>query len=161
MPRLKVFATTSGIHDHVVAAPSRPAALKAWGAKTDLFSMGVAKQVSDPKIVKKALASPGEVISLTRSGDVADDSPAPRKTRAKKKAAKPPSRAKLAAAEKHLEKLEARHAEEREALEREARTLERKRDQLDKRQAKLRRAAEEKVEEARDAYQAALDDWSA
>lgn len=153
MPRLKVFATTSGIHDHVVAAPSRPAALKAWGAKTDLFSMGVAKQVSDPRIVKKALASPGEVISLTRSGDVAHESPAPRKTRAKK--------AKLAAAEKQLERLAARHAEVREALEREARILERKREQLDKRQAKLRRAAEEKVEEARETYQAALDDWSA
>lgn len=37
MPRLKVFRTTSGFYDHVVAAPSRPAALKAWGAKTAEF----------------------------------------------------------------------------------------------------------------------------
>lgn len=161
MPRLKVFATTSGIHDHVVAAPSRPAALKAWGAKTDLFSMGVAKQVSDPKIVKKALASPGKVISLTRSGDVAGESPAPKKNKAKKVVAKPPSRAKLAAAEEHLKKLETRHAEEREAIERDLKELERNLQQLDKRQAKARRAAEEKVEEARETYQAALDDWSA
>lgn len=37
MLRLKVFRTTSGFYDHVVAAPSRPAALKAWGAKTAEF----------------------------------------------------------------------------------------------------------------------------
>ena len=55
MPRLKVFCASSGFHDAVVAAPSKPAALKAWGAKTDLFSMGVAKLVTDPTIAKRAL----------------------------------------------------------------------------------------------------------
>ena len=52
MPRLKVFCASSGFHASIVAAPSRPAALKAWGARTDLFSMGVARQVTDPKIVE-------------------------------------------------------------------------------------------------------------
>ena len=97
MPRLKVFCTTSGFYDHVVAAPSRPAALKAWGARTDLFSMGVAKQVTDPKIEKKALERPGEVIRLKRSGE---EAPAPKRT--PKRKAKPPSRAKLSAAERKL-----------------------------------------------------------
>ena len=78
MPKLKVFCATSGFHDSIVAAPSRPAALKAWGARTDLFSMGVAKQVTDPQIVEKALARPGQVIRLRRSGDDAG-SPAPKK----------------------------------------------------------------------------------
>ena len=50
MPRLKVFCTTSGFHDSIVAAPSKPAALKAWGAKTDLFSMGAARLVTDPMV---------------------------------------------------------------------------------------------------------------
>ena len=100
MPRLKVFCTTSGFHDHVVAAPSRPAALKAWGAKTDLFSMGVASQVTDPKIVKKALERPGEVIRLNRS-EAARKFHAP-KRRKRATAARPPSRAKLTAAEEQL-----------------------------------------------------------
>jgi hypothetical protein len=160
MPRLKVFVTTSGVRDHIVAAPSRPAALKAWGAKTDLFSMGVAKEVTDSKITKQALARPGEVISLTRSGEIADDSSTPKRNARKKTAAKPPSRARLAAAEKQLEELRAKQTREREEIEREQTALARKLDQLDKRHGKARRAAEEKVEDARDAYQAALDDWS-
>ena len=158
MPKLKVFSTTSGIHDHVVATTSRPAALKAWGAKTDLFSMGVAKQVTDPKIVKKALARPGEVIRVSRSGD--KEEPAAPKTRANKKPrARPPSRANLAAAEKRLEELATKRAKAKDDIERQLSTLTRKRDQLDKQHAKALRAAEEKVDEARDAYQAALDDW--
>ena len=67
MPRLKVFCTTSGFFDQVVAAPNRSAALKAWGAKTDLFSMGAARVVTDPKIEKKALEKPGTVIRLRRT----------------------------------------------------------------------------------------------
>jgi len=158
VPRLKVFSTTSGIHDHVVAAPSRPAALRAWGAKTDLFSMGVARQVTEPKIVKQALARPGEVISLSRSGKTTGDS-SPRKKAVPKKRARPPSRAKLAAAEERLEELQSTQAQELEDIERELADLARKRDQLEKRHAKARRAAEEKLTGARDAYQAALDDW--
>ena len=158
MPKLKVFCTTSGFHDSIVAAPSRPAALKAWGARTDLFSMGVAKQVTDPKIVKKALARPGEVIRLSRSGDEAG-SPAPKKAARKEPRAKPPSRAKLAAAEKQLKELEKRQSREREAVERELEELERKRSQLDKRHAKARRDANEKLDDARKACEDALARW--
>ena len=158
MPKLKVFCTTSGFHDSVVAAPSRPAALKAWGARTDLFSMGVARQVTDPKIVKQALARPGEVFRLSRTGDE-DISSAPKKAAGKKPRARPPSRAKLAAAEKRLDELEKEQAKEREAIERELETLERERSQLDKRHAKARRAAEEKLDDARQAYEDALAQW--
>jgi len=158
MPKLKVFCATSGFHDSIVAAPSRPAALKAWGARTDLFSMGVAKQVTDPQIVEKALARPGQVIRLRRSGDDAG-SPAPKKAASRKPPARPPSRAKLAAAEKRLEELASKQAREREAVEREMETLERKRAQLDKRHAKARREADEKLGDARQAYEDALARW--
>lgn len=154
MPRLKVFCTTSGFYDHVVAAPSRPAALKAWGAKTDLFSMGVAKQVTDPKIEKKALERPGEVIRLKRSGE---EAPAPK--RKPKRKAKPPSRAKLEAAEEKLEKLDRKQAKERDPVERELKAMQKKLDQLDQRHAKARAEAERKVEQEREAYEAALEDW--
>lgn len=157
MPRLKVFCASSGFHDAIVAAPSRPAALKAWGARTDLFSMGVAKEISDPSIKKKALARPGEVIRLKRGGG-RDEAPAP-KRKARPARQKPPSRAKLAAAEKKLAEIENRQAQEAEAIERELAALEDKRDKLAKRHAKARRDAEARFEEAREAYQAALDDW--
>jgi len=156
MPKLKVFCATSGFDNSVVAAPSRPAALKAWGAKTDLFSMGVARQVTDPKIVKKALARPGEVIRLGRSGGGEAEAP---KRSAKKKTARRPSRAKLAAAEERLEKLEQRQAKERDAIKRELAAFERKRDQLEKRHAKARSAAEDRLEQSRADNEAALERW--
>lgn len=158
MPKLKVFCTTSGFHDSIVAAPSRPAALKAWGAKTDLFSMGAARLVTDPNLARKALDRPGEVIRLKRGG--ADEDAAAPKAKPKHKA-KPPGRAKLTSAEDKLATLQAEQAKELEAIERELKSLERKRDQLASRQSKARSAAERRVEEARDNYEAALGDWEA
>lgn len=156
MPRLKVFCTTSGFHDHVVAAPSKPAALKAWGAKTDLFSMGVARLVNDPKITKRALQRPGEVIRLKRSGG--EEVGAPKRKR--RGAARRPSRVKLDEAEAQLAELEETQAKESQAIKRELTALQRKLAALEKRQATVRRAAEKKVETARDAYEAALSNWS-
>ena len=155
MPRLKVFCATSGFHDSIVAAPSRPAALKAWGARTDLFSMGVAKQVTDPKIVKKALARPGQVIRLNRSGG--EEAPAPKKKL--RATAKRPSREKLTAAEKKLAALDEKQEKEKEAIERELNALEGKRDQLKNRHARARSAAEDKLEQVRGDYEAALEEW--
>jgi hypothetical protein len=157
MPRLKVFCTTSGFHDHVVAAPSRPAALKAWGAKTDLFSMGVARQVTDPKIIKKAMARPGEVIRLSRSGGD-KETPAPKQKR--RPTARRPSRAKLTAAEERLAKLNEKQTKERGTIERDLAALQRKRGELEKRHARARSEAEDKLEQARADYDAALERWS-
>ena len=158
MAKLKVFCATSGFYDSIVAAPSRPAALKAWGAKTDLFSMGAASLVTDPKIAKKALDRPGEVIRLKRSGK-REEVPGPAKRPVRKP--KAPSRSQLAAAEQRLDQLNTRQAKEREAIDSELRKLEKKRDELAARQAKARAAAELKVEQAREDYQAALEDWDA
>src|SRR5690606_19513802 len=71
MPRkLKVFRTPTGFHDAYVAAPSRKAALEAWGADADLFARGVAEQVTDAKLMAAPLERPGEVIKVSR-GDLA------------------------------------------------------------------------------------------
>jgi hypothetical protein len=158
MPRLKVFCTSSGFHDAIVAATSRPAALKAWGARTDLFSMGVAKEVTDPKVRERALERPGEVIRLNRSGGQEETAPSKRKPKRKED---PPSRARMKSAEERLETLTRKQDGEREAIERELTALEKKRDAMDKRHAKARGAAERKLELARDDYQAALADWEA
>jgi hypothetical protein len=157
MPRLKVFCASSGFHDSIVAAPSKPAALKAWGAKTDLFSMGAARLVTDPKLARKALDRPGEVIRLKRSGG-GEEVPPPRK---KARARKPPSRARLETAEQKLAALKAKQAKEMGAIERELRALEKKRDELAARHSRAAGAAERKVEEAHEQYEAALALWDA
>ena len=158
MPRLKVFQTTSGIHDHIVATTSRPAALKAWGARTDLFSMGVASEVTDPKVRKKALDRPGEVIRISRSGT---EEPVTATRRKARKASTPkPNRKKLDAAEKKLAELKAQQQREIMAIDRQLRALQRKRDEVARRQDKAHSAAEAKVEAAQADYDAALEDWN-
>lgn len=67
MPRLKLFKATSGFHDSYVAATSRAAALKAWGARTDLFVMGAAEQVDDAAILAAASKSPGTILQKRRT----------------------------------------------------------------------------------------------
>ena len=99
--RLKVFVTSDGFTDHVVAASSRPKALAAWGAHQDLFKTGGARETADPELVKAALAHPGEV--LRRPADTPDiPRPAPRPSKPKG-----PSKAALAAVAKAEAKLAA------------------------------------------------------
>ncbi|HEY9234514.1 MULTISPECIES: hypothetical protein [Phenylobacterium] len=61
-PRLKVFVTSDGLTDYVVAVSSRAKALEAWGAHQDLFQTGGARQTEDPELVEAACASPGTVL---------------------------------------------------------------------------------------------------
>jgi hypothetical protein len=61
-PRLKVFVTSDGLTDYVVAASSRPKALAAWGVRQDLFKEGQAHETDDPALAEAALARPGEVL---------------------------------------------------------------------------------------------------
>ncbi len=64
--QLKVFVVPAGFHDAYVAAPSRKAALEAWGSEHDLFARGIAQQVTDPALTAEPLAHPGEVIKRSR-----------------------------------------------------------------------------------------------
>jgi hypothetical protein len=67
--KLKVFRTAVGFDDAYVAAPSRKAALAAWGSSTDLFAAGAAEVVGDPALMKAALARPGVVVRVARGTD--------------------------------------------------------------------------------------------
>ncbi len=49
--QLKVFAARLGFFETLVAAPSRKAALQAWGAHQDLFKDGTAAATADPAAV--------------------------------------------------------------------------------------------------------------
>lgn len=56
--KLKVFQAQIGFYDTVVAAPSMPAALRAWGVRQDLFASGQARVTDDEQAVAAALANP-------------------------------------------------------------------------------------------------------
>lgn len=61
-PRLKVFVTSDGFNDYVVAVSSRAKALAAWGAHQDLFQTGGARETNEAALVGAALAEPGKVL---------------------------------------------------------------------------------------------------
>ena len=118
-PRLKVFVTSDGLTDYVVAASSRAKALSAWGVRQDVFKEGAAHQTDDPALVKAATARPGEVLrrpARTR-GELAKLKPA------KKAAPAGPTKAQLrriAELETKLAALNAAHEAAMAALERQA-----------------------------------------
>src|SRR4051794_36339161 len=60
--RLKVFITSDGLTDFVVATTSKAKALAAWGIRQDVFKEGAARETDDPALVKAASARPGEVL---------------------------------------------------------------------------------------------------
>jgi hypothetical protein len=164
--KLKVFRTPIGFHDAYVAAPSRKAALAAWGSGTDLFSAGIAEEAADDAPgTKAALAEPGEVVRVARTAgtDGASPQPAPASGRGRKQAiAKPrpkPSRAQLDKAEASLAQLEERQAAERAELAKEEERLAKRRRALDDKHRKARAAAEAKRDAAKERYRAAMADW--
>jgi hypothetical protein len=60
--KLKTYQTSLGFYDQAIAAPSMKAALEAWGASSNLFHQGAAKETDDPDIVAATLAKPGVVL---------------------------------------------------------------------------------------------------
>lgn len=63
MPKkLKTYQTSLGFYDQAIAAPSMKAALAAWGASSNLFHQGVARETDDPDVVAATMAKPGVVL---------------------------------------------------------------------------------------------------
>ena len=60
--KLKTYETSLGFFDLAIAAPSMKAALEAWGADSNLFHQGAAKQSEDPDVVAATMAKPGVVL---------------------------------------------------------------------------------------------------
>jgi hypothetical protein len=178
MPRkLKVFRTPIGFHDAYVAAPSRKAALEAWGSEANLFARGTAEEVTDPRLMAEPLKHPGEVIRVsrgdlkaqlkalgpkkaapTRARTTAGERGEPATTRTRPKP--PPKRDKVDRAEAALDAAREDQAKERAALERQLEALEGKLAGLKARQAKALDRLEERLERARADYRAALESWS-
>jgi chromosome segregation ATPase len=187
MPRkLKVFRTPTGFHDAYVAAPSRKAALAAWGSDADLFARGVAEEITDPQLMAEPLEHPGKVIKLSRGDlaaqlkalgprkkarkqgsstkiedsaeDTAEEKTAPRSRPTPPKP--PPKRDKVDAAEAALKEARRAQASETKTLEAEREAIERKLDALRVRHERDLQRLERARDKAREAYQAALDRWT-
>jgi hypothetical protein len=60
--KLKTYQTALGFFDLAIAAPSMKAALEAWGADSNLFHQGAAKESDDPDVIAAAMAKPGVVL---------------------------------------------------------------------------------------------------
>jgi len=60
--KLKTFETSLGFFDLAIAAPSMKAALEAWGADSNLFHQGAARESSDPDVIAATLAKPGVIL---------------------------------------------------------------------------------------------------
>jgi colicin import membrane protein len=102
MPRkLKTFQTSLGFYDLAIAAPSMKAALEAWGAGSNLFHQGVAKETDDPDVVAATMSKPSVVLkrSAGSNGCFAEHSELPSelggdevRSRRDKKSSKPQKR---------------------------------------------------------------------
>src|SRR3981081_1666877 len=57
--KLKTYQTSLGFFDLAMAAPSMKAALEAWGADSNLFHQGAAKESHDPDVIAATMAKPG------------------------------------------------------------------------------------------------------
>ena len=72
MPRkLKTYQTSQGFYDLAIAAPSIKAALEAWGASSNLFHQGFAKEAEDSKVIAAAMEKPGIVLRRPVGSDAA------------------------------------------------------------------------------------------
>ncbi|MDB5496507.1 MAG: hypothetical protein JWP28_538 [Phenylobacterium sp.] len=147
-PRLKVFVTSDGLTDYVVAASSRAKALAAWGVRQDVFKEGAAHETDDPALVKAATAQPGAVLRKPAGtrGELAKLKP--------EKPAKPsgPTRAQLKKVddlEARLAELGASHERAMGAIETERAALEGKRQALEERHAAQREKLEAALRTAR------------
>jgi len=60
--RLKVFVTSDGLTDYVIATSSKAKALAAWGTHQDLFKTGLARETDDPELIAAATAQPDQVL---------------------------------------------------------------------------------------------------
>jgi colicin import membrane protein len=60
--KLKTYQTSLGFYDLALAAPSMKAALEAWGAESNLFHQGAAKESDDPDVIAATTAKPGVIL---------------------------------------------------------------------------------------------------
>jgi len=171
--KLKTYQTSLGFFEQAIAAPSMKAALEAWGADSNLFHQGAAKESTDPEIVAATMNKPGVVLKrpVGSDGPFGENAelpknlgrdegkkgaPAPPMRKAKKPSTKPDKAADRKAAQAYERERQRREREE--AKEEAARQKERDRKQraIAKAQAALDEAQQRHANRA-DALRAELE----
>jgi len=151
--KLKTYQTSVGFYDLAIAAPSMKAALAAWGAGSNLFRQGVAKETEYPDVVAATMSKPGVVLKRPAgsNGRFAEHSDLPsdlgsgeNKERSGKRRAKPAKRAAPEIIEREARKAAANFEKQQKRREadrqREAAGQERDRERREKATAKAQAA---------------------
>ncbi|MET3909968.1 flagellar biosynthesis GTPase FlhF [Bradyrhizobium sp. S3.3.6] len=164
--KLKTYQTSLGFFDQAIAAPSMKAALEAWGADSNLFHQGAAKEGHDPDVIAATLAKPGVVLRrpvgtdrpFSEHADLPTDLDGARSTKAARKSKGPKAKKSSSRPLDKAAERKAAIAYEREQRRREleqakgeaARQKERERRQqaVDKAQAALDKAEQEHAKRA-------------
>lgn len=187
--KLKAFRAAAGFDDAFVAAPSKKAALEAWGTSKILFAIGGAEQVDPSEAPEDVFSQPGKVVLRSR-GSLADQlkasgpvqtgrhgrkeatprpsDPEPRsgpaarvRPQPQRKPKPPPSRAALEAAEAAVAAAAEQHKREIVLIDEEIRLLEQRKRQSNANAQAILARLEAKVSHLSDRYHAALDTWAA
>jgi hypothetical protein len=152
--KLKTYQTSLGFFEQAIAAPSMKAALEAWGADSNLFHQGAAKESRDPDVIAATMAKPGVVLKrpVGSDGSFGEHAELPRNLDqdGRKKAAHKPS-AKVKKSSAQPDKAADRKAAQ--AYERERQRRERE----EAREEAARQKRRERRQKAVDKAQAALD----
>jgi hypothetical protein len=154
--KLKTYETSLGFFDLAIAAPSMKAALEAWGADSNLFHQGAAKQSEDP-VVAATMAKPGVVVKrpVGSSGPFKEHAELPKDITGDGAAKKTDRKVGSGRPQKHAKKIVDEAADRKASLafekERERRERERAKEEAAQRKERERRQA------AVDRAQAALD----
>jgi hypothetical protein len=146
--------TSLDFFEQAIAAPSMKAALEAWGADSNLFHQGVAKESQDPDVIAATMAKPGVVLKrpVGSDGPFGEHAELPKnlgQDGRKKPAQKPSARAKKCTAQPDK-------ASDRKA----AQAYERERQSREREEAKeeaVRQKERERRQHAIDKAQAAMD----
>src|ERR1700684_832324 len=67
--KLKSYQTSLGFFEQAIAAPSMKAALEAWGADSNLFHQGAAKESTDSDVIAATMKKPGVVLKRPVGSD--------------------------------------------------------------------------------------------
>jgi hypothetical protein len=132
-PQLKVFVTSDGLTDFVVATSSKAKALAAWGVRQDVFKEGQARETDDPDLLAAARARPGEVLRRPAGtrGELAGLAGLKSAKPAKPKGPSKAAQKKVASLEARLAAMDAAHDKARVKLMREQAELERRSEALE------------------------------
>ena len=153
--KLKTYQTSLGFFDLAMAAPSMKAALEAWGADSNLFHQGAAKESHDPDVIAATMEKPGVVLRrpvgtdrpFSEHAELPTDLGGGRPTKAARKSKGPKTKK---PSSRPVDKVEERKAAFDYERERRSRELERAKEEAARQKERERRQAVDKAQAALD-----------